>query len=116
MVPVVTRPTAVVDDVDAWEPQVPVSAEGVLGCDVVGDIELLANEPLRGWLRGCVVSLSQEARRTGLCAAAAGGLFSWRCWGSPSSSELASASESGVDCLPLSLSSRIDGLLADIAE
>ncbi len=27
------------------EPQVPDSADGVVGCDVVGDIELLAKEP-----------------------------------------------------------------------
>jgi hypothetical protein len=51
------------------EPQVPApdSADGVLGCDVVGDIELLANDPLRGRLIGCDVSLSQDARRRGFC-------------------------------------------------
>ncbi len=56
------------EDVEC-DPQgtLPLSADGVLGCDPVGDIELLANEPLRGRGRGCeVVSLSQEDRRTGL--------------------------------------------------
>lgn len=35
-----------------WEPQgpPPASADGVLGCDPVGDMELLANDPLRGRL------------------------------------------------------------------
>jgi hypothetical protein len=43
-----------------------VSAEGVLGWEVVGDIELLAKEPLRGRLKDCEVSLSHDDRRTGL--------------------------------------------------
>ena len=41
------------------------SADGVVGCDVVGDIELLANEPLRGGAVACEVSVNQDARRTG---------------------------------------------------
>jgi hypothetical protein len=81
-----------------WEPQAaaPDSAEGVLGCDVVGDMELLANDPFRGRGGGCVVSFSHEARRTGFCGCASGCGASWRCK-SLSSSELANASESGVD-------------------
>lgn len=43
-----------------------VSPEGVLGCDAVGDMELLANEPFRGRPKGCDVSFSHEERRTGL--------------------------------------------------
>lgn len=62
------------------EPHVPgpVSAEGVLGCDAVGDIELLAKEPLRGRLNVCEVSFNQEDRRTGLCCCAAIWAGSWR--------------------------------------
>jgi hypothetical protein len=74
---------------------------------------LLANEPFLGWPKGWVVSLSQEARRAGFCAGAAVGGISWR-FDSGSSSELAKASESGVERLALSFSSKIDGLLADI--
>ena len=59
------------------------------------------------------MSLSQEARRAGFCAGTAGALVSWRLV-SFSSSELAKASESGVERLALSFSSRIEGLLADI--
>lgn len=44
----------------------PASAEGVLGWDVVGDMELLANDPFRGRERGCDVSFSQEDRRAAL--------------------------------------------------
>lgn len=109
-----TRPVAVADDVDVWAPHAPVSVDGVVGWDAVGDIVLLAKEPLRGCVKGWVVSFSQEARRTGLWGVAAGMVCSWRCWLSPSSSELARASESGVDRLPLSLSSNVEGLLADI--
>jgi hypothetical protein len=57
------RPTPVV----AWAcvPQVLDSAEGVLGCDVVGDIELEANEPFRGGGPDWVVSFNQEALLVG---------------------------------------------------
>ena len=43
-------PRLTLEPVDVWpcEPQVPDSADGVLGCEVVGDMELLANEPFRG--------------------------------------------------------------------
>lgn len=108
------RPAAALDDVDVCAPHAPVSVDGVVGCEAVGDIVLLAKEPLRGWVKGWVVSFSQDARRTGLCGGAAGMVFSCRCWLSPSSSELARASESGVDRLPLSLSSKVEGLFADI--
>lgn len=74
---------------------------------------LLANEPFLGWPKGWVVSLSQEARRAGFCAGAMVGGTSWR-FESGSSSELAKASESGVERLGLSFSSKIDWLLADI--
>ncbi len=50
-----------------WVPQAPDSADGVLGCDVVGDMELLANDPFRGRGTDCVVSFNQDARRAGLC-------------------------------------------------
>lgn len=60
------------DEVEC-EPHVPapVSADGVLGCDAVGDMELLANDPLRGRPSDCDVSFNHEGRRTGLggCAA-----------------------------------------------
>lgn len=54
------------DDVEC-EPQAPApaSADGVLGCEAVGDIELLANDPLRGRPRVCEVSFSHEGLRTG---------------------------------------------------
>lgn len=82
------------------------SADGVLGCEVVGDMEPLAKEPLRGRGIDCDMSFNHEDRRTGLCGRAveccAG---SWR-W-SPSSSELAKASESGVDVRALTFSRRI---------
>lgn len=50
------------------EPQRPpvLSADGVPGCEVVGDIELLANEPFLGRGICCEVSCSHDARRTGL--------------------------------------------------
>jgi hypothetical protein len=41
------------------------SADGVLGCDVVGDIELDAKDPFRGGALDCVVSFNQEALRVG---------------------------------------------------
>ena len=44
----------------------PASPEGVVGFELVGDIEPLAKDPLRGRARGdCDVSLSQEGRRAG---------------------------------------------------
>ena len=47
------------------EPQAADSADGVVGCDAVGDMELLANDPFRTRLFGaCVV---QEGRRVGFC-------------------------------------------------
>lgn len=46
------RPMDVPELVCMCVPQVPDSAEGVLGWDVVGDMVLLANEPFRGWPRG----------------------------------------------------------------
>lgn len=97
-----------------WEcvPHVLDSAEGVLGCDAVGDIELEAKEFFRGGAPVCVVSFSQEALRVGFGGWVTGRGFSWR---SPSSSELARASESGVDRLPLNLSNKSDGLL-DVME
>jgi hypothetical protein len=63
--PVGPRPIPEVDVVDMCGPQAPDSAEGVVGWEVVGDMELLAKEFFRGWVSGWVVSLSQEARRTG---------------------------------------------------
>lgn len=46
----------------------PSSADGVVGCEVVGDMELLAKELFLGCANGAWdVSLSQDARRTGLC-------------------------------------------------
>lgn len=47
------EPRPITDEVEC-DPQGPavVSAEGVLGCDAVGDIELLAKEPFRGRLNG----------------------------------------------------------------
>ena len=42
------------------------SMDGVLGWDVVGDIVLEANDPLRG-CGSCEVVSNQEARRDGLC-------------------------------------------------
>lgn len=49
---------------------VPVSVDGVLGCDdVVGDIELPAMEFLRGRLSVCDVSFNHEERRTGFWGA-----------------------------------------------
>jgi hypothetical protein len=84
------------------------SAEGVLGCDAVGDIELDAKEFFLGGGPDCVVSLSQEALRVGFGGCTTGTGCSCR---SISSSELASASESGVDRLPLNLSNSKDGLL-----
>lgn len=54
------------------------------------------------------MSFNQEARRVGLGGGIAGWWTSCR---SPSSSELARASESGVDRRPLNLSSRREGLL-----
>ena len=83
------------------------SAEGVLGCDVVGDMELLANEPFLGWggTGADEVSFNHEARRTGFWSWTECDKGSWR-WGSASSSELAKASESGVD-RRLSLSSNM---------
>lgn len=56
----------------------------------------------------CVVSFNQEARRVGFWGCAGGCGFSGR---STSSSELARASESGVDLRPLNLSMRIEELL-----
>ena len=66
------RPMADGAGCDPQEPG-PVSPEGVLGCDAVGDMEPLAMEPLRG--RAKVeedVSLSHEDRRTGFCGCAGG--------------------------------------------
>lgn len=57
--------------------------------------------------------MSHEALRTGFWAGAAG--CGWSCL-SFSSSELASASESGVDRLPANLSSKRDGLLEVMEE
>lgn len=92
------------------EPQSPpvASVEGVPGCEVVGDMELLANEPFLGRGTCCDVSFSHEARRTGLWGGATG------CVGSgtrpsASSSELAKGSDSGVN-VRLSLSNRMDWL------
>ena len=101
------RPRTLADA--GWVPQAPTpaSAEGVLGCDVVGDMELLAKEPLRGRGSGCEdVSLSHEDRRAGLWACDA--LDDWQASGrwSPSSSELARASESGVEVRALTFSRR----------
>ena len=64
---VALRPLVILEVTGACDPHVPVSAEGVDGCEVVGDIELLANEFLRpGWLSGPILgSFSQDARRTG---------------------------------------------------
>lgn len=69
----------IVDDVEC-EPQAPapVSAEGVLGLDPVGDIELLAKDSLRGRLMGWDVSLSHDDRRTGFCGGAVVYEASWR--------------------------------------
>lgn len=50
----------------------PDSAEGVDGCDVVGDIELDAKEPFRGTGPEGVVSFNQEALRTGFGGCAVG--------------------------------------------
>lgn len=95
----------IAEDVEC-DPQGPglCSAEGVEGCDVVGDMEPLANDPLRGRLNVCEVSFSQEDRLTGLGGWAA--VCDDSCRWSPSSSELARASESGVDVRALTLSSR----------
>lgn len=43
-------PRPIAPDDEECDPQAaaPVSAEGVLGCEPVGDIELLANEPFLG--------------------------------------------------------------------
>jgi hypothetical protein len=43
-------PRPMAEEALEWEPQGPAlaSAEGVVGCEVVGDMELLANEPFRG--------------------------------------------------------------------
>jgi hypothetical protein len=84
-----------------WDPQrlPPASTEGVPGFEVVGDMELLAKEPFRGRGTCWDVSLSHEARRTGLWG---GCMFVWAVSGirdSASSSELARASESGVNVL-----------------
>ncbi len=52
-----------------WEPQGPdvFSAEGVEGCEAVGDeTALLAKEPCRGRGKGCDVSFNQDDLRTGL--------------------------------------------------
>jgi hypothetical protein len=90
----------------------PASPEGVVGCEVVGDIELLAKDPFLWFWRamgGCDVSFNQDARRTGFGGWAGGGKLSWRLL-SGSSSELAIASESGVDLL-FSLSNRIAWVL-----
>jgi hypothetical protein len=56
-----------------WVPQVPgpVSPDGVVGCDAVGDIEPLAIDPLRGRAKGADVSFSQDDRRVGLAGCAA---------------------------------------------
>lgn len=69
----------------------------------------LAKEPFLGRGTCCDVSFSHEARRTGLWGGATG------CVGSgtrpsASSSELAKASESGVEVRALNFSSRIDWL------
>jgi hypothetical protein len=45
----------------------PDSAEGVLGCEAVGDMELLANDPFLGRIPAGDVSVNQEVRRTGFC-------------------------------------------------
>jgi hypothetical protein len=42
------RPMPALEDGGTCEPQVPDSADGVLGWEVVGDIELLAKDPFRG--------------------------------------------------------------------
>lgn len=98
-------PRPMTDEVEC-DPQGPavVSPEGVLGCDAVGDIELLANEPLRGRVNGWEVSFNQEDRRTGLVWETFEYEDSWRL--SPSSSELANASESGVEVRALTFSSK----------
>lgn len=73
-------------------------------------MELLAKELFLGCVRGSWdVSLSQDARRTGLCCC--GGMYGTCRRGSISSSELAIASESGVDLRTFNLSSSKDWLL-----
>ena len=45
-----------------------VSAAGVLGCEAVGDMPLLAKDDfLACGMLGCEVSFNQDARRTGFC-------------------------------------------------
>ena len=46
------RPMPAPEDDCICELQVPDSAEGVLGREVVGDMLLLANEPFLGWPKG----------------------------------------------------------------
>lgn len=84
----------------------PVSPDGVPGCEEVDDIVLLAKEPFL-WGLGTWgdVSVNQDARRTGWCGRRAVWVGSGTRW-SLSSSELANASESGVEVRPLSLSRR----------
>ena len=50
------------------QPLIVVSAAGVLGWEAVGDMVLLAKEPLRGCGSVvCDVLFNHEARRTGFC-------------------------------------------------
>jgi hypothetical protein len=57
---------------------VPVSTEGVLGFDPVGDMELLAKDPFLGRLMGWDVSFNHEERRTGFGGCAGGCESVWR--------------------------------------
>lgn len=104
------RPIADEAECDPQGPAV-LSADGVVGCEAVGDIEVLANEPFRGRARGCEVSLSQDERLTGFGCGAYANSGRW----SASSSELARASESGVDVLAFTFSSSRVWLLATVA-
>lgn len=61
-------PRPIAADEEEWEPQgpAPASVAGVLGCEAVGDMELLANDPFLGWGSVTwVVSFNHDARRTG---------------------------------------------------
>lgn len=50
---------------EACKAQELASADGVVGCEAVGDIELLAKDALRGATNGCVMSFNQDERRAG---------------------------------------------------
>lgn len=73
--PEAPRPSTEVDAVREPHVATPDSAEGVGGREVVGDMELLANDPFLGRAAGtCDVSLSQDARRTGLWGCTVGAM------------------------------------------